>query len=332
MIQRGISRRRLLHLTAAGAGFAIAGNAIPAQASALWRWRGSALGAEAEILLAHPDQALAIRATQAAVAEIARLEAIFSLYRPDSALVRLNRDGRLDAPPPELVATLSMARRFAELSAGAFDVTVQPLWRMYADHFAAPNADPDGPPREAVAAALALVDYRAMSVTTTEIAFARAGMAVTLNGIAQGIVTDRVVDLLHDFDFDRVLADIGEVRAGAAPDGQSGWTVELASDTPETGEPLSLAHRAVATSAPGGLRFGNGGPGHLLDPRTGQGAGRLRQVSVVAARAATADALSTALCVCNDDVAVDMIAAIRPDRVIRVGRDGIVTDSLGAAG
>ena len=43
-----------------------------------------------------------------------------------------------------------------------------------------------------------MVDYRNLSVATQRIEFARLGMAITLNGIAQGYITDRVSDLLRN--------------------------------------------------------------------------------------------------------------------------------------
>src|SRR5690606_33904156 len=123
---------------------------------------------------------------------IARLERIFSLYRADSDLCRLNRDGRHDAPPLELVELLSLAASVSAASGGAFDVTVQPLWLRYAEHFAAVDADPAGPALDDL---LALVDWRGVSVDAGRVALARPGMAITLNGIAQGYITDRVADL-----------------------------------------------------------------------------------------------------------------------------------------
>src|SRR5690606_24278517 len=133
------------------------------------------LGADAMLQIHHPEPAVADRLIARSLAEIERLERIFSLYRPDSALVRLNRDGALDAPPLDLVRLLGEAQRYAALTSGAFDPTVQPLWRLYAGHFGRPGADPPGPPRRLVEAALALVGAEAVSVDAKRIRFARPG-------------------------------------------------------------------------------------------------------------------------------------------------------------
>ena len=259
-----------------------------------------ALGAAAEIVLHDADAARPRRLIARCVAEIDRLEDVFSLYRPESAISRLNRDGRLTAPPLELVALLAEARFFSERTEGAFDVTVQPLWRLHAAHFARPGADAEGPAAADLARAQALVDYRAVEIEPAEVRLARPGMAITLNGIAQGYITDRVAALLQDAGMGDVLLDIGEVRAlGHHPDGRP-WRVGLRrAAEPETiARTLALADRAVATSAGIASPFdASGRHHHLFDPATGRPAPGAGQVSVIAPSATMADALSTAFAV-----------------------------------
>jgi len=289
-----VTRRRFIAVSAAFAATA----AWPRSGAAvtdLLEWRGVALGAAASIRLAHPDGAEGRRVLQRCVDEIVRLERIFSLFRPDSDLCRLNRDGALDLPPLELVELLSYAASISAATGGAFDVTVQPLWRRYADHFAAADADPAGP---AVDDLLPLVDWRGIAVAADRIALRRPGMAVTLNGIAQGYITDRVAELLRSEGLDSVLIDLGETRAlGAHPDGRP-WRVGLAdpSAPARIALRLDLSDGALATSGGYGTVFDpSGRHTHLLDPRSGLSAPVRRSVSVLAPRAATADAASTAL-------------------------------------
>src|SRR5690606_10882163 len=101
------------------------------------------------------------------------------------------------------------------------------LWRAYADHFAAPGADPAGPSQERIANALAFVGFDGVGFNRDRIAFARSGMALTLNGIAQGFITDRIVELLRAGGVTSTLADVGEIRAlGRRPDGTP-WRVGI---------------------------------------------------------------------------------------------------------
>ncbi|MGE5548685.1 MAG: FAD:protein FMN transferase [Solirubrobacterales bacterium] len=285
-----MKRRRFLAITAAAGALA----AGPARAFRLdpVEWRGVALGAPATLIIHHEDRDEALRLVRACEAEIARQEAIFSLYRPDSALVRLNRDGALEAPPLDLVTLLALAGRMWELSEGTFDPTVQPLWDVYARHFGQPGASPDGPDAESLAAAKDRLGWPHVSLAADRVALARPGMALTLNGIAQGWITDRVADLLRRAGMRHVLVDMGEIRAlGRRGDGMP-WTVE-----DETSHRrLDLQSGAMATSSPDGTRFS---PccHHLFDPATGRSAAAARAVTVLADEAAVADGLATAIAI-----------------------------------
>jgi thiamine biosynthesis lipoprotein len=276
-----LNRRRFLAISAA------VGLAGPARAAPISRWQGVALGARASITLAHPE---ADRIIAEARAEIDRLENVFSLYRRDSALSRLNATGALEAPPLELVECLGLAGAVHAATGGAFDPTVQPLWAAYAEASAAGRALSNA----AREAALARVGWQGLRVDPARIAFAHPGMALTLNGIAQGYIADRVARLLEAERLTDILIDTGEIRAlGGDPRGGA-WLVGI-----ECGdEPVPLRDRAIATSAPLGTVFDAAGRiGHILEPRTGfPAAAHFRSVTVTAPSAALADALSTALC------------------------------------
>jgi thiamine biosynthesis lipoprotein len=294
MATERLTRRRALGLVAAAASLPLALRATRATAEVV-TWRGRALGAPATLILHHPDRPAAERLVAACVAELDRLESILSLYRPDSALSALNRAGALAAPPPELVAILADCRRFHAATAGAFDPTVQPLWRLYADHFQAGGSEA-GPPPAAIGAALGKVSLDAVAASRDRIAFARPGMALTLNGIAQGWITDRVVDLLRAAGVTSTLVDMGEIRA-LGDDAGAPWSVGVDGDD----RVLALADRAVATSAPAGFAFDTAGRfTHLIDPRTGATPALFARVTVTAPTAAEADALSTALALVDD--------------------------------
>ena len=122
-------------------------------------WRGTSLGAVATIRIHHVDQASAQRLLRQIVSESRRLETVFSLYRPDSVLCELNRQGVLVAPPAELSELLTLCDHFWRLTHGTFDPTVQPLWRCYADYFAMNDTTSDGPSAAKKKEALELVGW-----------------------------------------------------------------------------------------------------------------------------------------------------------------------------
>ncbi len=291
-----VSRRRFLAISAA----AVAATG-PARAADLYQWRGVALGARASITLSHPD---ARRITARARAEIDRLEQIFSLYRPESALVRLNREGRLDHPPFELLECLGLCGAVHAATGGAFDPTVQPLWSLHARAAERGRAPTDAER----AAALARVGWHRVELSAERIAFRDPGMALTLNGIAQGYVADRVAALLRAEGLTDVLVDTGELRALGGRPGGGGWPVSLQAGPRRIPGAIALRDAALASSAPTGTMVGTAG--HILDPRTGRPApARWTLVSVTAPEAAIADGLSTAGCLMERDAFADAVAA-----------------------
>lgn len=292
------SRRRFIRIAAAATLAQLAGPAAGVRGEeGVAAWRGLTMGTLTRIEIRDPNRAHAARVLAAAAEEIARLEKLFTLYQADSALVQLNRDGRLDDPPFDLVRLLAEAGEFSAHTGGAFDVTVQPLWQAYAAHFFAPGADPAGPPTDVIRRAADLVGYRAIEVEPGAIRLARAGMALTLNGIAPGYMTDRIVELLKNEGFAHALVDLGEIRAIGARSGQEPWHAGIRDpfDVQRIAMTVPLADEALSTSGGYGFRFDRDGCfHHIFDPRSGGCPHGYASVSVLAPTATAADALSTA--------------------------------------
>lgn len=304
-------RRRFLSITA---GAACAAATLPRPAAAITRWRGVALGAAASITLDHPD---ADRLIGRARAEIARLEDVFSLYRASSALSRLNAGGILEAPPFELLDCLSLAGRVHATTGGAFDPTIQPLWALYAEHAAGGGAGL--PPEAARADVLMRVGWRRVEFRPDAIRLVP-GAALSLNGIAQGYIADRVASLLRAEGLRDVLVNTGEMRAlGGDPRGAA-WQVRLRAGEEVLPGRVDLADGALASSAPCGTAFDAAGRiGHILDPRNGLPASdRWRLVSIAAPDAALADALSTAFVLMSPSEIDAALAQWADARVVRL--------------
>ncbi|MCM5557857.1 FAD:protein FMN transferase [Pleomorphomonas sp. JP5] len=299
-LARPVERRRFIRIGATLAVMAVVPSALAV--APVRRWSGNALGAHASIELVGADAPLAAATFAAVEQEIARLEGLFSLYRPDSALSRLNAIGHLETPEADFLRLLGLARSVYRETGGLFDPTVQPLFAAYAAHYAGGRSD--ALPTAELAERLALVGFAQVAFDENVVRFSRPGMAMTLNGIAQGYVTDRVADLLKARGFDNVLLDIGEIRAlGGGSDGD-GWKVGLAAgpDGEALSASLRLRDRAVATSMMAGTVLdAPGRVGHILHPRKGAVPSAFSSVSIVAAEAALADALSTAAVLMTPD-------------------------------
>ena len=302
-------RRRVIGLLAGLPLAAVAGDAFAAGALPIVRWRGSVLGADASLSVASKDRDRAVAAMKEAVGELRRLETVFDLHNNTSPIHQLNKDGRLLAPPAELVTVLHAALRLAKASQGAFDPTVQPLWRAFAD-------------QTDIAAARALVDWRQVSVADDEITFQRAGMAVTLNGLANGFLTDRAAAILKKHGFGNILTNVGEFFGAGQPTDRRAWQIGI-------GDPLidiaMLQERAIATSEPTAL-FADAGKrqSHILRPTVPGEPSPWASVSVVAGSALIADGASTAIAAAGKDQAQAILRSVGARRAVLKGTDGEV--------
>ncbi len=328
MTANPLTRRRFIRICAIAGGLCLRGGPVLAGTAKMapTLWRGTALGALASIEIYGLDRASAENMFATATRELERLERVFSLYRNDSAITRLNRAGRLDRPPLDLVSLLSTSLAYARVTKGAFDPTVQPLWELYGKHFSTIDADPAGPGEARIKEVLARVGHEKISVESDLITLAE-GSSVTLNGIAQGYITDRVVELLRSQGVTQTLVDLGEIRAlGLGPEGHP-WRIGLESSEHrgEIARLVEISDQAVATSGGYGFRFDAAGRfTHLFDPKTGRSPLIYSSVSVIMPTATAADALSTAFSSMSAESVQQVLSSLGEGQAFLTFADGDV--------
>jgi thiamine biosynthesis lipoprotein len=280
-----------------------------------------AFGTRVRITLSGVSPAAAARAAEAGLAEVRAVAACVDLHDPASPLARLNRDGRLDAAPPVLQALLSAAARWHALSQGGFDPSVQPLWRLRLAAWA--RGTPPAP--AALDQALSRVDFARLTRRGDAVQLAP-GMALTLNGLAQGLATDLAWAAVRRHGAPMALVDAGELRAGAAPAAQPGWRIgwRPAPADHAVAEWLVLHDAAVATSGDDGLAFTpDRREHHILDPRRGHSPRELARATVIAPDACSADALATTCLVLGSERSLALAADLPGVAISLRRKDGM---------
>lgn len=315
-----MKRRNFLRasLGAGAAGWLVAG----AAAGAL-QWRDRTLlgfGTVLTLRVAHTDSRQAERALDAAVETIRHVEAQMSLFSKGSALSRLNREGVLLRPHPDLVSILQLAQSVSARSQGAFDVTVQPLWTAF-EEAAGRKALPSP---EAVTAARAAVGWQHLAVSEDVIRLGRPGMGVTLNGIAQGFAADLVRTRLQAFGVEHALVNAGEWTALGHSGHDSPWLLGLQDprDAQALIARLALDGRGIAVSADNESSFSaDRRHHHIFNPRTGYSPAELSCVAVAAPSCALADALTKVMFVAGREGALRLAREWKVD-VLVVDKQG----------
>lgn len=252
------------------------------------------MGTGVQLTVLGDDRDAAAAAADATLAEMARLEALLSRYRPDSEVSRLNAEGGLTHASTALLDVLHLADRIHRLGDGAFDVSIQPLLDLYRERRPPASRLPSP---EAIERARGRVGQGALRIEERRVARTRSDLEITLDGIAKGYVVDRGVAVLAGRGFANVLVEAGgDLVANGAKQAGTPWRLGIRSPR----EGLTLQARfdardqAVATSGDYMQPFtGDYTQHHILDPRTGSSAPELASATVVAQDAATADALAT---------------------------------------
>ncbi len=272
------------------------------------------MGVVGRIVLYAAAEDRAVAAAKAAFDRIAALDAVMSDYRPDSELMRLCARAGQGAVTvsPELFEVLAQAQRLAELSDGAFDVTVGPYVRLWREARRARAL----PPPDRLAEARSRVGWRLLRLdpASRRVELLRAGMQLDLGGIAKGFAADEALAVLSGQGVARALVELGgDIAVSGPPPGARGWAVGLGQAVAGV-ETIELSHQAISTSGDaeqfveiGGERYS-----HVVDPATGLGLRSRVAATVTAREAIVTDGLSTLLGVLGPERGQAFLATHQP--------------------
>lgn len=290
-----------------------------------------ALGSAVSMQIFADSPGRAEQALDAAFDELELVEQVMSIYRPDSQISQLNRTGSLEHVHPYLKQVLEMSLALSHTSSGAFDVTVQPLWET----FSKANRAGKIPLAEEIDQARGKVSWRKLMISGDRVSMEETGMAVTLNGIAQGFAADRALAALRSHDIRHALVDTGELGAEGRKPSNKPWKVGIQHPR-KKGAFVDLAQldgRCLATSGDYAKPFSKDGVhNHIFDPATGVSPNTFASVSVVASSGMEADGLSTAVFVLGPQRGFDLIRAWKETDAMAVLKDGSVLATDGFPG
>jgi len=284
------------------------------------------MGTVVEITVYGGDEGEIEGVVEDAFREIDRLEAIFSSYRDDSDVSRINRragQGKVMVSP-EVIDVTATALEIAEVSGGAFDPTVGILGRVWSFSGEKERAIPS---REDVESLLPLVDYRQVVIDRDggAVSLERAGMALNLGGVAKGYIVGRAVELLKEGGIARGIVKAGGDMVVFDRDKRP---FKIGIQHPRREEMLageiSFTNEAAATSGDyerftirKGIRYH-----HILDPSTGFPARGTQGVTILSRKPTLADALSTTVFVLGPEEGMALIESLS-------GVEGLIIDEAG---
>jgi thiamine biosynthesis lipoprotein len=302
--------------------------AMAATAASAWPpgsrlYTGAALGFGTTIALqvVHDNADVAAAAIHAGLRAAQRVDQLMSIYRPGSQVGRLNASGVLADPDPQLLAVLAQARQLSEWSEGAFDITVQPLWQAYSQAAAAGTLPSDA---ERIRAR-ALADWRQVEFDRREVRLHRPGMAITLNGLAQGYAADMALAAVQAHGVRNALLDTGEFIARGQKLHRRPWALGIRDprDAEALAATMQIVGCGVATSGDYATTFSSDyRHHHIFDPALGDSPTELASVTVMAPTALLADGLSTAFMVMGRQRAAALAARLPAVDLLTIDKQG----------
>ena len=293
---------------------------------------------------ADQEEAVARAAIDKALKEVARIEGVFSVYKDDSDVSRINRSKPVEAIPisDEVFGLIEKSIDCSKKTNGAFDITVKPLVDLWRAAGAKKRLPSDGE----IAAALKKVgsQYILLDKAKGTITFQKEGMALDFGGIAKGYATDRAVAVLKECGVKNALVSSGgDMYCLGMKTTKEMWKVGIQHprDARKVFAALRLKDKAIDTSGDYEKYFILHGKrySHIIDPRTGYPIGdNVVSATVVADDAASADMFATALCVLGNDavnaadaLGIDALVIAKNKDKLKVGMAGGFKEQYGKA-
>lgn len=261
----------------------------------LYRLEFKAMGSPCHIQLYAGSQARARQVAELVVADVRRLEALYSRYRPDSFLSAINRvaasGGRI-AVDEETAGLLNYAAACHRQSDGLFDITsgiLRRAWRL--DRGCLPD-------QAQIDALLEKVGWHHLRWTPPVLEFPLAGMEIDFGGVVKEYAVDRATALCREAGVHHGLVNLGgDIRiVGPHPDG-SPWRIGIRHPRRPSAliQTIPLRNGGFASSGDyercielEGMRYS-----HILNPGTGWPVKHLASVSVVGDLCVVAGSAST---------------------------------------
>jgi FAD:protein FMN transferase len=286
-------------LVAAAAGTACRETATPPTQPRLAERVGAAMGSELRLTAWTADEAAAQSAFDAVFREFDRLDALMSVWRAGSDVLRMNAAAGEHAVPvsADVRDALRTARQISEWTGGKFDVTFGALADVWKFDHDQDNTVPDG---DAIRRRLPLIDYRQLEIDegAGTVFVTRKGMRVHLGGIGKGYAVEHAVTIMRRAGLrDFMVQAGGDLYVGGRNDGRP-WRLGINDPRGPAGRSfatIELTDSTFSTSGDYARSFVKDGVRyhHLLDPATGHPARGCRSVTIVADSPLVADGLST---------------------------------------
>jgi FAD:protein FMN transferase len=305
---------------------------LPGLARAGWMERTEAImGTRCYVQLWADDPAKGNEAIDAVMAELRRIDNLMSHYKPESQLSQIN--ARANQEPvqvdKELFDLIKLSTHYSQITEGAFDITYASVGYLYDyPHHIHPT-------EEQIRQALPAVNWRNLLLDEQHhtVRFGHPGMRIDLGGIGKGYAVDRGVAILQARGIQHAVVTAGGDSRIIGDHMGRPWLVAIRHpDNPKkVVTRIPLSDTAMSTSGDYERYFDEDGVRyhHIIDPRTGHSASKVRSATILAPTATQTDGMSKTAFVLGPEKALEIINRMPEYDAVFVCPDGRVLYSNG---
>jgi FAD:protein FMN transferase len=305
---------------------------LPVLARAEWMERTEAImGTRCYVQLWAEDPIKGNAAMDAVMVELHRIDDLMSHYKPESQLSQINARANQEAVQvdKELFDLIKLSTHYSQITEGAFDITYASVGYLY-DYRRHIH-----PTEEQIRQALPAVNWRNMLLDEEHhtVRFGHPGMRIDLGGIGKGYAVDRGVEILKARGIAHAVVTAGGDSRIIGDHMGRPWLVAIRHpDNPKkVVTRIPLADTAMSTSGDyeryfdeAGLRYH-----HIIDPRTGHSASKVRSATILAPTATQTDGMSKTAFVLGAEETLEIINRMPEYDAVFVLPDGRVLYSNG---
>lgn len=279
------------------------------------------------------DAAKGEQGIDAVMAEMRRIDELMSHYKPESQLSRINARAAQEPVEvdPELFDLIKLSTHYSEITEGAFDITYASVGHLYDyPHHVKPT-------EEQIKSALPAVNWRNMLLDPVHhtVRFEHAGMRIDLGGIGKGYAVDRGIAILQARGFQHALVTAGGDSRIIGDRMGRPWVIGIRNpdDKNKVVTRIPIINSAMSTSGDYERYFDEGGVRyhHIIDPRTGHSASKVRSATILGPTATQTDGMSKTAFVLGPEKALEIINRMPEYDAVFVTPDGRILYSNGLA-
>ena len=291
------------------------------------------MGTRVAVEVWHEDAAAAEAAIEVVIAEMHRIDALMSTYKPESQLSLVNREAAAGpvTVDPELARLVARALEFSAMSGGAFDITYASIGYLY-DYRAGRH-----PSDAEIAAALPAINWRHVVVdsSASTIRFQKPGVRIDLGGIAKGHAVDSCIALLEARGIRNATVTAGGDSRILGDRRGRPWIVGIRhpDDRERVIARIPIEDAAISTSGDYERFFDEDGVRyhHIIDPKTGKSPHGVRSVTIIAPTSTLAEGLTKSVFIMGPERGLALVEAQTDVDAVVVTAEGKVHYSSGLA-